>query len=248
MWLRTGILGLLGIACCSSSFPQGSSVPSSSSIIQTAVLAFQGNGGFSQVSLAGHVQSVRGSLEEQGTVLLAAGVDGSYQIRYQFPNDARTEIQTSLSDQNCSWTDANGTSHPVAPHNCLLGAAWFLPELAMFGGLQSTATTLSVPGVTSDDTGSYFDLQQKTTFNSPLSAGLMTHLSTMDLFLSESTFLPACARYATHPDNDSNVDVRVEIDYSDYRQVSGISIPFHIQRLLNGTLVLDITIESASVQ
>jgi hypothetical protein len=37
------------------------------------------------------------------------------------------------------------------------------------------------------------------------------------------------------------------VRFAVYQQVTGIQIPFHVQRLLNGDLVLDVTVVSAVV-
>lgn len=54
-----------------------------------------------------------------------------------------------------------------------------------------------------------------------------------------ATGLPAL-EYAT------SSGVRIEVRYSDYRLVSGIATPFHIERYLNGSLNWDLQVESAS--
>jgi hypothetical protein len=44
-----------------------------------------------------------------------------------------------------------------------------------------------------------------------------------------------------------NTDIPVEIRFANYQAVSGVQVPFHTQRMLNGTVVLDITAISAVV-
>jgi hypothetical protein len=40
------------------------------------------------------------------------------------------------------------------------------------------------------------------------------------------------------------LDIPVAIYYSDYRDVSGSKIPFHVQKYLNGTLIFDVHLDS----
>jgi len=117
----------------------------------------------------------------------------------------------------------------------------------MFGGQQPTTASFSSSDLPQDETG-LLNLRQSSTFHSPHSASLMAHLSSVDLFLSPATYLPVAAKFATHPDRSSNIDIPVAVTYSDYRQISGVEIAFHIQKFINGTLVLDITASSAIVQ
>jgi len=74
-------------------------------------------------------------------------------------------------------------------------------------------------------------------------------LSPFDLVLAPGTLLPEYALFTEHPDNPGiNADISVQIAYSNYRSISGVMIPFHIQRFVNGSLVLDFAIATASVQ
>ena len=67
----------------------------------------------------------------------------------------------------------------------------------------------------------------------------MPRLSTVDVYLDASSSLPVALDFKGHSDKDMNTDVPIEVRYSDYRQVNGVSVPFHVQRYLNNGLVLD---------
>jgi hypothetical protein len=60
------------------------------------------------------------------------------------------------------------------------------------------------------------------------------------------TFLPASITFNAHPDNDSASNLLVEIDFSNYQSVNGFSVPMHIQKYLQGTLLIDLTVETAA--
>jgi hypothetical protein len=75
--------------------------------------------------------------------------------------------------------------------------------------------------------------------------GLLQGLGVEDVYLDASTYLPVALTFNTHPDNDAGTNKPVEIDFSNYQQVNGSQIPFHIQKFLNGSLFLDVTIQSA---
>jgi hypothetical protein len=69
----------------------------------------------------------------------------------------------------------------------------------------------------------------------------------MDFFLDPTTLLPLGLSYTTHPDNNALLDISVEVQFSDYQSVGGVQIPFHVQKLLNGGLALDLQIHSATL-
>jgi len=72
-------------------------------------------------------------------------------------------------------------------------------------------------------------------------------LSATDFYLDPASFLPLAIVFSVHPDADMNTNIRSEIGFANYRAVSGVLIPFHIQRMLNGTVVLDIVVNNATV-
>jgi len=43
------------------------------------------------------------------------------------------------------------------------------------------------------------------------------------------------------------LDIPVEIRFSDYRPVSGAQIPFHVEKFLNNTLLLDLQFTNAQL-
>jgi hypothetical protein len=81
---------------------------------------------------------------------------------------------------------------------------------------------------------------------SKLTADLMQR-STADLGLDPTSLLPAVLTYSLHPDNGSPVPIAIEIHYSNYQAIDGVQIPFTIQRYVNGTLQLELSVTSAQV-
>jgi hypothetical protein len=53
--------------------------------------------------------------------------------------------------------------------------------------------------------------------------------------------------FNAHPDNDASANLPVEVDFSNYQTVNGVQVPFRIQWLLNGSVLFDLTIQSATV-
>ena len=53
--------------------------------------------------------------------------------------------------------------------------------------------------------------------------------------------------FKIHPDDDLNLDIPVETRFGDYRLVNGARVPFRIQKSLQGSLLLDITLSSVAI-
>jgi hypothetical protein len=78
-------------------------------------------------------------------------------------------------------------------------------------------------------------------------AQLTQHLTEIDLYLDPDTSLPLKLAFNEHPDNDASRDIPVEIRFSDYRAVNGTQVPFRLQKFINGTLLLDVRVELATL-
>ena len=79
------------------------------------------------------------------------------------------------------------------------------------------------------------------------SASLMQHLSEANIFLDPSSFLPLAITFNTHPDGNALLDIPIELRFSDYRAVSGIQVPYHVQKFLNNGLILDFHVQTVSL-
>lgn len=202
----------------------------------------------SSVTLNAQVTYTQGGIQEQGTAVLHARSDGSYEIDYDLKAGPKSETQTAAGDnQTCTWTDQTGTTHTTAQHNCFLATAWFLPQVSLLSSVQTSVTLTSI-GSTDVSGQPLWDIRKSATFNSPHSSTLLAKLSALDLLIDPGTSLVSALKFATHPDSDANRDIPVRVEFSDYRLVSGVSIPHHIRKYMNGTLMLDITVSNALIQ
>jgi len=132
-------------------------------------------------------------------------------------------------------------------HNCAGTMAWFLPSVAFLGGQQPSEVTTTITAATGTP---FVDVLQQRQPQANVSADmttLLTHLSTSHLYLDPVTYLPSAFSFNTHPDDNSGTDIPVHVVFSNYQQVNGVAIPYRIQRYINGTLNLDLTVTQASV-
>ena len=75
----------------------------------------------------------------------------------------------------------------------------------------------------------------------------MQNLSTTDVFLNSNSSLPLAIAFNAHADDNMNVNLPIEIRFANYQPTNGVNIPFHFQRLINGGVVLDVTVTSVVV-
>jgi len=88
---------------------------------------------------------------------------------------------------------------------------------------------------------------QEPSIQTPSVIPTLRHLSQMDLYLDSTTALPVALTFNIHPDNNMGLDIPVEIHFSDYRPISGVQVPFSVQKNLNNSLVLDLQFQTAII-
>jgi len=200
------------------------------------------------VVLNGIFTSVQGSLTQTGSANLTIGSDGTYLINLPQNTGAISESRTvSNGVPACTWTDQNSVVHNSSFLNCM-PPAWFFPGLTLLSSSNASLPAWTPSSYFTDSLGNHLQFQYiLPALNGAPEDPLL--LSPFDLVLAPGTLLPEYALFTEHPDNPGiNADISVQIAYSNYRSISGVMIPFHIQRFVNGSLVLDFAIATASVQ
>ena len=78
-------------------------------------------------------------------------------------------------------------------------------------------------------------------------SALILTLSTMDIYFDPQSFLPLFLDFNIHPDNDANVNLPAEIRFGAYQSSNGVSAPTRIQKYLQNSLLLDLTVTNVAV-
>jgi hypothetical protein len=231
--------------------PQG---VSAGNVLGQMSAAFSGGKVVQKVQLSGNATWHAGSLEDTGTVTLTASSDGSSKMQLALPTTGqRSETHAgSGSSATCQWAGNDGVSHNVDLSNCWRPAIWFLPSFSFQPSLASSnrgVVDLGT-GTVGSDAKVYRHLQSQIVPNDLPStfATSIAQQSTTDIGLDPVTLLPAVLAYTVHPDNGAQgITIAIEVHYSDYRTVNGIQVPFLIQRYVNGSLQLEISVSSAQI-
>jgi hypothetical protein len=217
--------------------------------LQHALAALSPTTATRDVTLSGSVHYIAGSDDETGTATLKATAAGASRIDLSLPSGQRSEVRNLTADQPAGeWSGHDGTPHAIAYHNLLNEPAWFSPVSAISRRLAGPGFVATYVGAETMDSQSVQHISVSQQPADPSAApAILPHLTQIDLYLDSSTFLPAAMSFNIHPDDDAGLDIPVEIRFSDYRLVNGAQIPFHIQTLLNNGLVLDIQLDTATI-
>ena len=257
MWIRRfAVLILLLLTSpftvrCYAQTPTSIAPTTAGAVLSGASHAFSNGVPVHGVTLKGTANWIAGSDNENGSVTLVANADGSYQITLELAQSSRTETQTAFAQgQQCMWSGSDGVAHVASAHNCLLPVAWFLPEVALFGNQQPPSVATILMGNSTDAQNPGVDIRQQQSiapeYVSADMTTLYTHLTAVDIYYAPATYLPVSLFYATHPDANAATDIPVRVEFSNYQTVGGITVPFRIQRYVNGVLALDITISAVT--
>jgi hypothetical protein len=82
----------------------------------------------------------------------------------------------------------------------------------------------------------------------PTSKNRLANLSTVNIFCDLQTLLPVSLEYQIHPDANDLKNIPVKVVFSNYQSVSGVMIPFHIERYVNRTLQLTLDVNNATIE
>jgi len=224
--------------------------PQGVALAVSALTALTGGAPVNDVALTGAATQIAGSTRETGTVTLKAKGTQESRIDLALSSGRHTQIRNQAPGYaQGAWSGSDAISHPIALHNCWTDAAWFFPPLSSLAALGSPDLAVSYLGQESRLGISVQHLRfwRQASTRSTNAIQLIHRLSTVDMYLDSASLLPVAITFNLHPDVDAGTDIAAEVRFSDYRQVSGIRVPFHVQEFLNGGLVLDILISNVTV-
>ena len=162
--------------------------------------------------------------------------------------DLRTEVAGTLDSlPACAWTSADGSSHPIPFENCAI-PGWFLPQFGPLARVADDSTSVRYVGRETKlgEAVDHYSITVALPFPSSQQSTTVIPISS-DIYLDSSTNIPVGLRYFAHPNSDLLVNLPVEVRYSDYRLVNGAMVPFKIVKLINGAVLMDISVNSASM-
>jgi hypothetical protein len=224
--------------------PLPASNPQAAAYAAQSFTAMTGSTTISDITLTGTVTWNAGT--DTGTATLRALGTGESRLDLALSSGNRTEIRDAQTGAPIGrWINPNNASGAFALQNCQTDAVWFFPALGSLAlgpnVVLSYVGQESRNGATVQHIQSYVYQPGQTS-----TAGVGPQLSTMDFYLDVTTLLPVAITFNTHPDNNAATNLLVEIDFSNYQAIGGVAVPMHIQRYLQGNLMVDLVLSAAS--
>ena len=244
------LLGIFALSLLSAAAQQAPNATSPQAIplLQRALSALSTGTTIQDITLTGTARRIAGSDDDTGIAVLKALASGASRIDLNLSSGPRSEIYNSSAGYPAgTWSGPDGVSHAVAFHNLLTDPAWFFPAFPVTHGLSSGYVATYVGHETRDGQAvEHLTISQLSVAQKPSRAPAFAHLSQMDFFLDSTTFLPATITFNIHPDDNSLLDIPIEVRFSDYRSVNGVQVPFHVEKYLNNGLILDLQFQNVT--
>jgi len=198
------------------------------------------------VTLTGNA-TWRGPGAGAGTATLRALGTGESRMDLALPGGTWTEIRDAQTGVPLGqWTNVSKTSGAFATQNCQTDAVWFFPVLGSLAAGPNVV--LSYIGQETLN-GEAVQHIQSYIYQANPPAGVtptQQQLSTMDFYLDATTLLPSTVMFNAHPDNNANVNLTIEVDFSNYQNMSGVLVPTRIQKSSQGNVFAAVTVTGAT--
>lgn len=230
---------------CGAAFAQNppASDPKALAFASQSIAVLTGGSLISDVKLTGNVTWNGGA--DSGTATLTALGTGESRIDLALTSGTRTEIRDAqMGGPLGQWVNPNNASGKIAYQNCQTDAVWFFPALGSLSAGPNVV--LSYIGQEARNGGAVQHLRSYVYQPNPPPGPSPQQLSRMDFYLDANTLLPQAISFNAHPDNDLSTNLPVEVHFTNYQTVSGVTVPMHIQKYQQGNLLVDISVTTAS--
>jgi hypothetical protein len=216
------------------------------SILQSSLNTMVGAKTIDDITLSGNVEFIAGSTDETGAFTFRGTTTGFSRVDVALPSGTRSDTrQPGNGTPLGAWTFGDGVVHASVQHNLMSGYWWASPVLIVNQILTDPSMVVAFDG--EEGSLAHFTAHEQTVGASAGANATLGHLTEFDIWLDASSLLPARLSFSIHPDSNAGLDIPVQVQFSGYQTVGGVVTPTHVQRLINDTLVLDVQIQSASM-
>jgi hypothetical protein len=216
-----------------------------------SIAALTNGTAIADVTLSGNAIWTSGTNTESGTTTAYGKTSVESRLDLALSGGNRSELRNSTGGSpQGAWINASGQSAPSGPQNCWTDAVWFFPALTALSAVNSDPTLVLIyVGLETQNGRSVQHIQSYHYVASkvPKVTIFTQQMSTVEYFLDSQTLVPLSIRFNAHPDDDASTNIAVEVDFSNYQQVNGIQVPFHVTKLWQGNPLLDFTVTNAVV-
>lgn len=246
--MRRSIVILAAVISISANLHAQTSDPQALAFAAQALNAMTGGATITDVTLNGNVTWTIGADQDQGPATLLAKGNGESKVDLQLSGGERVELRDISTGSPLGEWIGDGNPTPFAMHNCWTDAVWFFPIFSSMVVAPAQNVTLLYLGQTTLNGENVQHLQAYLYLSgqSQTTISFVQGVSVVDYYLNSSSLLPVAITFNTHPDDNAGLAIPIQILFSNYQQVSGVQVPFHVQKFLNTQPLLDFTVSSVA--
>jgi hypothetical protein len=193
---------------------------------------------------------IAGSDQQSGNATLEASVGYQSRIILSLSGGQRTMVRNgSGGAPQGKSAGADGAWQQTALHNCWTDPTWFFPAISIQSALNDPQIAFTYIGADTKAGVSVQHIQISRLVPGQIASAtqLIQQLSRTDIYVDATTYLPVAIDFNEHPDFAADLNTPVEILFSGWQAVNGIQMPPHIQKFLQGSLSLDLSGLTVSV-
>lgn len=221
-------------------------------VIATAGLALGPGQPVNDIVLTGTATHFDGVKTDSGTAIVKIKGTEESRIDLALSSAARSEVRGLAGrTPKGAWNIGTQPAQHQPLHNMLTPACWASP-VAVLAALVRPGSNVGYVGqeqrfgVTVDHLRANY-VPPTIKLANANTVALVQRLSAYDLYVDATSHLPLSVAFNIHADNDLNIDIPVEVQFSNYNKVNGVMVPFRIQRLFRKTVNLDFTVTAATL-
>jgi hypothetical protein len=229
--------------------PVASSSTQATTLLAHSLAALTGQAAVTDVTLSGAARRIAGSDDDTGTAVFKALASGAGRMDLSLSSGQRSEVcDLSAATPAGAWSGPDRIFHPIVLHNLFSEPTWFFPAFAITHKLSASSYVATYVGheTRKEQAVEHISVSQISSAQFTPGSPLLQHLTKVDFFLNSDSLLPVAIAFNIHPDDNALLDIPIEIEFNDYRVVSGAQVPYHIQKYLNNGLVLDFQAQSVT--
>jgi hypothetical protein len=216
--------------------------------VRRSLAALNSGAAVNDVTLSGTAAWTLGSKHEDGTVVMKVKGASNGRLDLNLGKESRSEVRYESSGQPAGhWIDGDGAAHALPLHNSLIPPAWFLPSAFLATANREDSSVMWLgseehAGAAND----HIRITRRLPAKDAATEELVRRLTTVDVYLDSTSHLPLMLSFNLHSATDAGLNIPAEVHFSDYRRVNGMLVPFHIQRFIQGTTNLEITLNDVT--
>jgi hypothetical protein len=230
--------------------PVAGSSAQAMTLLAQSLAALNGQATLTDVTLSSTVRRVAGSDDDTGTAVLKAIAAGASRTDLTLSSGQRSEVcDLSAAMPTGTWSGPDRISHAISFHNLISEPVWFFPAFAIARRLSASGYVVTYIGheTHNGQAVEHISVSQTAPVPNPPGGATFEHLTQIDFFLDSTSLLPSAIAFNLHPDNNALLDIPVEVQFNDYRAINGAQVPYHVQKLLNNTLILDFKVQTVTL-